>query len=153
MKSVPPPSPFVSVQGRLIQVGWIEKHKGIYEALDVLQRVRQTVPAATLMLPSHFEGLPNAVLEAMAVGVPVVATRVGALPEILNENCGFLFEIGDTKGMADAVLKLLQDRALRSHTARAARTRVLRDYDIELVWKQFANALDSARKATARGDA
>lgn len=54
-------------------------------------------------LPSHDEGLPNVVLEAMACGVPVVATRVGGIPEVVPDFAGLLIEPGDSSALSSAL--------------------------------------------------
>ncbi|HNV58244.1 MAG TPA: glycosyltransferase [Rhodoferax sp.] len=64
--------------------------------------------ADLLCLPSHNEGVPNVVLEAMACGLPVVATRVGGLPEVLPEFAGELLELGEP-----SALNVALDRALK----------------------------------------
>jgi len=74
-----------------------------------------------LVLPSHFEGLSNAVLEAMAAGCPVIASAVGGSPELVDDGrTGLLFAPGDPQALATAILRL-SDPALRLQLARAAR--------------------------------
>jgi len=77
------------------------------------------------VLASHQEGLPNSLLEAMAVGVPMVATRVGGVSDIATDGkeC-LLVAPRDPIGMASALLRLAQSEKLRSQLALAATTRV-----------------------------
>ena len=85
--------------------------------------------AAIYALPSHNEGLPMSVLEAMAWGLPVVTTRVGGLPELItNEVDGLLVDAGDRDGLAEALARLLDDPALRTRLGAAARKRVQARY-------------------------
>jgi glycosyltransferase involved in cell wall biosynthesis len=76
------------------------------------------------LYPSRHEGLGSTLLDAMAVGLPVIATRVGGIPEIVRpgEN-GFLLEEGDVAGLAAAVLELASDADLRRRIAVANRRR------------------------------
>ena len=71
-------------------------------------------------LPSDWEGLPIAVLEALACGVPQVATDVGGTPEAVTEDTGILFRRGDAYALADAVVSLLQDEQRRRRMAAAS---------------------------------
>ena len=81
--------------------------------------------AAIMALPSHSEGSPNVVLEAMAAGVPVVATNVGGVPELLEDGIsGIMVPSRDPIRMADALSRLLLDEELRRRLARAAQQHV-----------------------------
>ena len=87
--------------------------------------------AEVLVLPSHSEGSPNVLLEAMAAGVATVATRVGGVPEIVKQGeTGLLVESGRPEELAEAVARLLQDEPLRRRIADAA-LKVVLQYDPE----------------------
>jgi len=77
------------------------------------------------VLPSTAEGLPNVVLEAMAAGIPVVATAVGGTVEILEDGvCGLLVPPRDPEALAKAILRILQEPSLAEQLARAGQERV-----------------------------
>jgi glycosyltransferase involved in cell wall biosynthesis len=81
--------------------------------------------ADALALPSHSEGSPNVLLEAMSAGLPVVATRVGGVPEIVeDEESALLVAARDSQSMARAVIRLLDDRDLPQRLTAAAREKV-----------------------------
>jgi glycosyltransferase involved in cell wall biosynthesis len=83
---------------------------GLYQEADIL------------VLTSEFEGTPNVALEAMASGLPVVAVKVGGVPEIVENNMtGFLLEEYDELKMADLILRLINQPDLRYKLGRAAR--------------------------------
>jgi len=88
--------------------------------------------ASILALPSHSEGSPNVVLEAMAAGVPVVATAVGGVPELLtHEATGLLVEPRASPQMAAALHRLLSDQVLARQLAERARQRIAADFQPE----------------------
>lgn len=88
-----------------------------YQAMDIFA------------LPSLREGLPNVLLEAMAVVVPVVASRVGGIPQAIdNEKTGLLVSPGDYRQMAGAFARLANDWRWASQLARAARSSVEQRY-------------------------
>ena len=76
------------------------------------------------------DGVPNVLFESMAMGVPVVATSVSAIPELVKPGeTGLLAAPGRPEELADAMLRLLTDAELRRRVIPAARKRVLRDFD------------------------
>lgn len=82
--------------------------------------------------PSFAEGLPGAMLEAMALGVPVVASRINAVPEaVKNMANGLLVRVGDAGGFAEAVLKLATDEKLRARLAKKGQETVLANFTEE----------------------
>jgi N-acetyl-alpha-D-glucosaminyl L-malate synthase BshA len=85
--------------------------------------VNELLPLADLMvMPSEMESFGLAALEAMACGVPSIATRVGGVPELIDdETNGLLFPVGDTDAMAVAAIALLRDEARLQSMATAAR--------------------------------
>jgi N-acetyl-alpha-D-glucosaminyl L-malate synthase BshA len=84
--------------------------------VEVLQRAR------VFLLPSASESFGLAALEALSCGVPVVASRVGGLPEVIDHcESGFLEPVGDVPAMATAVARLLDDDALHARMSRRAR--------------------------------
>jgi glycosyltransferase involved in cell wall biosynthesis len=88
------------------------------------QVARSLWHADIFVLPSRREGLGVAVLEAMAAGVPVVATRVGGIPEIVRSDAeGILVAPGDPRGLAVALEMLIKDQGRRATLARAGRHR------------------------------
>lgn len=78
-----------------------------------------------LVLPSHFEGQSNAVLEAMAAGCPVIASDVGGTPELVHDGrTGLLFPTDDADALAAAMSRLAAEPDLRTQLARSAREHV-----------------------------
>jgi L-malate glycosyltransferase len=90
-------------------------------------QVEEVLAGADLfLLPSETESFGLAALEALACEVPVVATRVGGLPEVVVEGeTGYLLPVGDVEGMAAAALRLLEDDALRRSFGEAGRRRAV----------------------------
>ena len=75
------------------------------------------------VLPSFAEGTPNSVIEAMAHGIPVIASNVGGLPDIVDADSGILVPPGDAAALADAMMALAHDPKRRNEMGAAARTR------------------------------
>jgi glycosyltransferase involved in cell wall biosynthesis len=89
-----------------------------------------------LVLPTYREGFPNVLLEAQAMRVPVVATRVDGCVDAVDEGVtGTLVPPGDAGALADAIRAYLGDSDLAARHGRAGRERVLRLYDRERLWE------------------
>jgi glycosyltransferase involved in cell wall biosynthesis len=96
------------------------------------------------VLPSTSEGLPNAIMEAMAAGVPVVATRVGGVPELVADGVtGRLVESQDEEGMARVIGELLDDADARERLGRAGHDEVRSRYDIGVSVRAFEDVMNS----------
>jgi glycosyltransferase involved in cell wall biosynthesis len=77
------------------------------------------------------DGIPTVLLESMALGVPVVSTRVSGIPEAIeNGKDGFLTDPGDAHTLAEVIGRLLDDVGLADRVARAARERIEREFDV-----------------------
>jgi len=107
-------------------------HADAVELCGSLSRreVAEHYEAATVyVLPSLAEGMPNALLEAMAHGLPVVASDAGSIPEVLEDGKGgFLVPRGDRTALADALVRLLEDAKGAREMGRHNRERVRREF-------------------------
>jgi len=105
-----------------------------------------------LVLPSHSEGMPQAVLEAMSCGLPVVATRVGGVPEaVMDGRTGLLVEPNDTGRLQTAIEQMITDDAFRSAAGENGRIRAREVFDPERNARTFADALQSLVRSTNEG--
>jgi N-acetyl-alpha-D-glucosaminyl L-malate synthase BshA len=105
---------------------YLARKLGVAERIHFLGKqdnVDELLPCADLMLmPSEMESFGLAALEAMACSVPAIATRVGGVPELIDDGVdGCLFEVGDIDGMAKAATSLLSHPSNLQEMARAAR--------------------------------
>jgi L-malate glycosyltransferase len=102
-------------------------------------RIREYLSVADLLLlPSQSESFGLTALEAMASEVPVIATRVGGIPEVVEDGgCGFLFEVGDINRMAQAALKVLQDDAERKRLGARGREIAISNFTTDKIIPQY----------------
>lgn len=130
----------LSDDGYLAEVRQLIKESGLESRITLLGRVGQDVlrkeleEANVFLLPSLQENAPMAIAEAMAAGVPVVASRVCGIPTMVEEGkAGYLVEPNDIPDIARKVGTLLQDRAKRTGMGAYARQKALDTYHPESV--------------------
>jgi glycogen synthase len=98
------------------------------------------------LFPSRHEGMPNAVLEAMASGLPVIASRIAGNEElVLNGETGILVESENIEALCSALRTLLTDSSLRQKMGAASRGRVEQHYSWESTAKQYADLFDKVK--------
>lgn len=126
------------LQSNVILAGQHSDMPGIYAAMDVF------------VLPSLNEGLPMTILEAMAASKPVIATRVGAIPKVIQDGeTGLLVDPGDTDGLRDALARLLTDSDICSHLGAAGHDWVSRNYTSEAMALKYREMYDDVLGTSA----
>ncbi len=94
--------------------------------------------ADIFLLPSELESFGLAALEAEACEVPVIATRIGGIPEVVTDGeTGFLSDIGDIEKMSDDVMKLLNNKEIRENFGKRARELAVSRYGSDLIIPQY----------------
>ena len=117
----------LNLENRVFFAGFVENAREYLDAADVF------------VLPSRKEGLPTVILEAGLARVPVVASRVGAIPEIIEDGVsGLLISPDDVEGLTTALLRIKEDTALRERVRLALHARNVRDFSEETMVKQTA---------------
>ena len=105
----------LGIAGKLLLPGWVGPEK----------RAALLASAAMLVLPSHHEQMPMVLLEAMACATPIIATRVGAIPEMLaNGKCGILLAVKDTEQLTASILCMMHDNILADRLSACGLERV-----------------------------
>ena len=102
-------------------------------------KVKLFAGADAMVLASYAEGLPYALLEAMAAGIPVIATPVGAIPDVVTDGIhGFLVPPRDGKAIAESLVLLAGDRERLSWMSRACRRRIRAAFSIDRLAQELA---------------
>jgi glycosyltransferase involved in cell wall biosynthesis len=116
----------LSLEDKIIFTGFIEDIKRIFSIIDIF------------VLTSLWEGFPLTICEAMASFVPVVSTRVGGVPEMIEHSItGLLTEPGNIEQLQDAIGKLIRDKELSNRLAHAARKKVEETFSLEKILGQI----------------
>lgn len=120
------------LEGRVIFAGLRTDMPHLYSAMDVF------------ILPSLTEGVPLTILEAMAAGVPVIATRVGGIPQMIEEGeTGLLVPPQNERALQEKIESLIRDSALRSQLSRQALEMVKEKYSVEIMGKEYRKVYDA----------
>jgi glycosyltransferase involved in cell wall biosynthesis len=124
----------LGIASRVRLVGWVKGH----------DKERLLSEAAVLILPSYHEGLPMAVLEAMAHGVPIISTHVGGIPDIIeNGREGILIAPGDVIALADSLERLLKNPPLRIAMGKVAHEKAVSLFAVDKVLTQLSTLYSS----------
>jgi glycosyltransferase involved in cell wall biosynthesis len=128
-------------QMALIGPGDTERLRALATGLGVSERVLFTgfvkdvrplvADATALVLPSQREGLSRSIMEALALGVPVVASTARGNMELVGSDCGFVVPIGDVRGIARALDWLIENPAEAHEMGRRGRERMVENYSVQ----------------------
>lgn len=119
---------------RRLEVGEVARHVNLLGHVSWRELVEWYRKASIFVLPSYYETGGISAIEAMAFGLPVVASRTGGLPEVVEDGVtGMLVPPGDSEALDEAIVHLLRDPALRRRLGQAGRERVLAEFTVDRV--------------------
>jgi len=96
------------------------------------------------VLPSRNEGMPRALMEAMAMGLPVIATDAGGILEVIENNIsGLIVPKQNPDALAQGLLKIISDSQLRNRLGKAARKRIVEHFSFEVIIKRYVELYNS----------
>jgi glycosyltransferase involved in cell wall biosynthesis len=151
---VGPPPPPGSTSRYPEQLNEIVRGANASAGVTFAGRVPSSAPylraADVFAFPSAQEGMPNVLLEAMACGIPSIASRISGTTDIVRDgDDGFLFEPTDVDALARRLDELLADSARRRTIGEAARRRVLGSYSLDAVAVRYIALYDELLRGTA----
>jgi glycosyltransferase involved in cell wall biosynthesis len=130
-------------------LGDVVRFRGWLRDQQLLQALSD---ADVLVLPSWAEGLPNAMIEAMAAGLAVVVTGVGAIPELItNRHTGLLVEPRNTDELTRALDEIIVDGELRESLGRQAYRAAVREFEVEAAVNRLAQEIEGTIAAGRDG--
>lgn len=126
----------LGIDNRVLFLGWQSREQ-------IIESYKQS---NVFLFPSRHEGMPNAILEAMASGLPVIATCIAGNEELVIEGeTGYLVPAEDIEALQGALKKILSDSALRQQLGAASRRRVEENYSWESTAQQYALYLEKVK--------
>jgi len=88
------------------------------------------------VLISNWEGFPYTIIEAMSCGLPIIASDVGGIREVINNDCGILVKRGDKQGIKDALERLLKNPSLIKEMGKNARERLEKEFSLDKMLRE-----------------
>ena len=136
-----------AVKLRISELGLVDdcELRGAYKAPEEKKAFMQGLDV--FILPTLAEGTPNSIIEAMAHGLPVIASAVGGVPDLVTRESGILVPPGDPEALASAMLLLASDDKLRVQMGREARARYEKLFSPEVVVPML---VDTYRRTTTK---
>jgi glycosyltransferase involved in cell wall biosynthesis len=130
----------LGIEANVVFTGTRDDMPGVYASLDVF------------VLPSFDEAMPMTVLEAMSAAKPVIATRVGAVPELIADGeTGYLCAPGDVNGLSEAILTVLGDRRRALQMGEAGYARVANGFSSDDMARSYLRVYEKALASERRG--
>jgi len=137
-----------SVLSRIIERHHMEDCVVLLGKIHASQMVSELLSAAVFVQPSHVENESNALIEAMLVGTPCIAARVGGIPSIMRDEVdGLLYQDGDAVALANAIRRLVFDRNLAASLAATGRAEAHQRHRYDAVAEQLLSVyMDIVRR-------
>lgn len=128
--------------GDIEKVREICKSKNISRYIDTVgwingdDKIKLLKESTIFVLPSYNEGLPMSILEAMSYSIPVIATNVGGIPEVVsNKINGYIIKAGDIKNLEESLIRLIEDKNLRCKMGNNAKETISDNFNLERIIK------------------
>lgn len=113
--------------------------------LDHKAALEQVANSEIFILPSYTEGFPNSILEAMALKIPVIATKVGAIPDMLSGECGLLIDPKSSEQISYAINFLLENTNYRQFCTENAYKKIINEYTIQIILNEYKELWQSTK--------
>jgi len=118
-----------------------EKSKKIkfWGELSTFEILKKMNSCRVFVLPSHTEGFPNVILEAMSQSCTIISTKVGAIPDMLKDECGVIINPKNFTELADNLNHILKNNELSANLGLNARKKVLEEYTMPKIFSRLEN--------------
>lgn len=113
------------------------KNINLYGKLSNKESLNIIKNSEIFVLPSYTEGCPNVILEAMLCKTPIIATDVGAIPEMLDDSCGIVLEPKNENQLYDSILRLINDKKMQLNFINNAYFKVVNNYSLEVIYDKY----------------
>ncbi len=148
----------IAARAKALNVASRYRYHGVYTHPEERSAFMRSLDV--FVMPSFTEGTPNSIVEAMAHGIPIIASQVGGVPDMIGDDAGVLVPPGDVSALAQAMLRLARDQDLRQSMGRAAYERYQRFFSphavlplmLETYQRVSRNGNGAAKTASGNGD-